>query len=480
MSRRRRQRTEKPGKARDDARSDEYRRVLVDIARGARRPETGQRTPQPNITRNDHTRFVDADLDRVIGVLRKAEDGDVKELADLWLRMLKTDAHLASVWESRLAPVYSARWEITPAEVDSTRSGAARIAAEGCAEALRGVPDLPTVFSALLNARGLGYAVAEIIWGRGILLGKPAWVPTALKPIHSRRFRFSDQFELGLYDDGRAVNALRAAGWPVTELLARGAKIARLPAGKYVVHQPIGIHDYPTATGLVHSAARWWWAKQTVTKYWLAGAEIGANPRLIGKILQAAAGVTMDELSDGLEKLAADGVIVLREGTDVQIVEGKAGGSTEVWDTLFRRMDLALSKVVLGSTLNVEVDSTGGNRAASESQDAVTIRPRQRQDAAQMWSTIQRDLFRWVVEFNPHIFAAGSPLPSGRSVIVDETVPIDQLAVDSGAVRVDEMRRRSGLPEIGGDLGAMFIRPITRGAGEALGTTPTPTVPSAA
>lgn len=452
----------------------EYRAALANVASA---PERGQRTPKPSLNHNERSRFVDADLDRVLGILRKAEDGDVKELADLWLRMLKTDLHLASVWESRTAPVYSARWEVTPPEVHESQAALALRGAEGCAEALRRVPDLPTLFSALLNARGLGYAVAEIIWCRGTLLGQPAWVPAEIKPIHGRRFRFSDEFELGLYDDGRAVRALRDAGWPVVEITGRGAKIARLPAGKYIVHQPVGIHDYPTSTGLVHSVARWWWAKQVVTKYWLSGAELGANPRLIGKILQNAAGVTMEELIEGMENLAADGAVALREGTEINIVEGKAGSSSEVWRSLLERMNAEMSKGVLGSTLNVEIGSSGGNRAATQSQDMVTIRPRQRQDASQMWATIQRDLFRWVVAYNPHIFPRGTPLPMGRSILVEETVPIDQLAVDSGAVRVDEIRRRSGLPEIGGEIGRMFVRPITRQASDALGVLPVPTGP---
>lgn len=466
MSRRRRPAPAKQqrGKGADVVALNEYRQVLASIAR---QPETGQRTPQPSIARDDRSRFVDADLARIIGILRKAEDGDVKELADLWLRMLKSDAHLASVWESRTAPVFGARWEVAPPEVDPSRSEAATRAAAACTEALRGVPDLPTVFSALLNARGLGYAVAEIIWHRGTLLGSPAWVPSALKPVHGRRFRFDDHFEIGLYDDGRAVGALAEAGWPVECLDARGVKIARLPVSKYVVHQPIGIHDYPTATGLVHSVARWWWVKQVVTKYWLGGAETAANARMIGELLQSAAGVTMEELVEGMESLAADGVVALREGAKITIHDGKAAAGSEVWEALFRRMDAAMSKLILGSTLNVEIDAAGGNRAASESQDNVTIRPRQRQDAAQMWSTIQRDLFRWIIKFNPHLFAPNTPLPMGRSIITEETVLIDQLAVDSGAITVDEMRRRSNLPEFGGERGAALINPITRDVGAA-------------
>jgi len=464
------------GTAQDD---DEIRQSIVEHRRvlkaSSAAPEQGQRTPQPDIRRWDRNRFQELTLDRLTAILRKAEDGDVEELADLWLRMLKTDAHLLSVWETRTAPVYSARWEITPTETDPSRAEQAKRNAVACTEALRSIADLPTVLSALLNARGLGYAVVEIVWRRGMLLGVPAWVPAELRPVHGRRFRFSDYFELGLYDQGRAVPALRKAGWPVEALQSRGALIARLPKGKYIVHQPVGIHDYPTATGLVHSVARWWWAKQGVAKYWFAGAELGANPRIIGTMGQDASGLTLDEFHAGLESLAADGVIVVRGDTKVEIHEGKAQASAEVWDTLFRRMDLSMSKAILGSTLNVEVDSTGGNRAASESQDATTIKPRQRQDAAQMWSTIERDLFAPLARFNPHIFGPTPLLPHGRSVVVEEQVVIDQLAVDSGAVRVDELRQSRGLPLIGGAEGQAFIAPITRSPREAqMPTTPSP------
>jgi phage gp29-like protein len=459
----------------DEARTA-YLRTLADVA-GLARPETGQRTPRPSVSRWDRGRLTELSLDRLTGILRKAEDGDTEELADLWLRMLKTDAHLHSVWESRTAPVYSARWETLPADVDPSRVALAKRAADGCGEAMRQVDDLPTVLAALLNARGVGFAVAEIVWRRGTLLGVPAWVP-ALIPIHSRRFRFSDCFEVGLYDDGRAVGALRKAGWHVDELQSRGACIARLPASKYVVHQPVGIHDYPTATGLVHSVARWWWVKQAVTKYWLSGAEMGANPRLIGKILQNAVNTTRDELHADLEALGGDGVIVLNEGVDVQIHEGKAKASSEVWDTLLKRMNAEMSKDVLGSTLNVEIDSSGGNRAASESQADITIRPRQQQDQAQMWASIKRDVFTWIVRFNPHLFPQGTPIPNGRSVLVEETAGIDQLAVDSGAVRVDELRSSRGLPLIGGEAGQAFINPITRSAAEAVTPSPQASHPS--
>lgn len=453
-----------------DARA-EVARAVADAA--GIRPELGTRTPQPTITRWDRSRFGDLELERVTTILRRAEDGDVEALADLWLRMLKTDAHLASVWESRMAPIYSARWELTPGAGPAQRAEDARRLADACQDVLSRLPSLPGLLSALLNARGVGYAVGEKMYDRGMVAGQPGWTIVDVVPVHSRRFRFDDHFRIGLYDDGTAVQALRAEGWPVQTLDSRGVQIAALPPAKYVVHQPTGIHDYPTATGLVHPCARWWWVKQTAMKLWLAGAEVAANPRIIGSIAQEAVGdAVADELLAGLESLAADGIMIARPGTTVEITDSKARASADVWDMLLTRMDLALSKVVLGSTLNVEVGSSGGNRALGESQDSVTIRPRQAQDAAQLWATMRRDVFRWVRDFNPHVFPPDTPLPVGRCVLVEDRVSIDQLVVDSGGVRMDELRQSRGLIPLGGEEGGRFVAPITRPA--AVATTPAP------
>lgn len=426
-------------------------------------PEIGRRTPQPTIARNDRFRFTSLQLDEVIGILREAEDGFTERLADLWLRMLKTDAHLASVWETRMAPIYGARWEVAPADVSEDEQAAT--VATACEEALRNITNLPRVFSALLDGVGLGYAVVEIEWGRGTLLGKPAWVPIALHPVHGRRFAFSDFFEIGLYDSGFAVSQLMDAGWPVDVIASRGRTMARLPAGKYIVHQPVTLHDYPTATGKVHPVSRWWWAKQVVTKYWLGGAETFANPRYHGHVEQESPGSSvMKELHEGLERLAADGVITTRGKTELTVLDQKGEGAARTWESLAKFLDAAMSKLIIGSTLNVEIGESGGNRAAAESQDDTTIRPRQEQDAGQMWATIRRDLFAWIVKFNPHLFPPKSPLPTGMSVLAEDPVEVDQLTVDAGAVTVDELRESRGLAALNDERGARTAQPLTREA----------------
>lgn len=441
------------------------RKVLSGNAAATSAPETFQRTPQPRIRRWTRKQLGDLELATILQILRKAEEGEVADLADLWNRMLHDD-QLASVWETRMSPVFSARWDIEPAP--SANSEAATLAAKGCREALLAIPNLPTIFNALLNARGVGFAVCEILWKRGTLLGQPAFVPYDLRPVHPRRFRYADNFEIGLYDNGHAASEMTKLGIDFELIPDAGAPIVRLPAGKYIVHQSVGNTDYPTASGLVHTLARPWWVKQVATKLFLSGAEIAANPRLIGRVDEMATDAVMEEFAENLDALASDGTIVLRPGTNLDIIEGKANSSADVWQSLIDTMNAAISKAVLGSTLNVETGPGSGNRATAESQATTTIRPRQQQDAAQMWATIQRDLFTYIIAYNPHIFGTDCPVPVGRSVLVEERSEIDQLAVDSGAVRVDELRQSRGLPMLGGEQGAAFIAPITRGPQAAL------------
>lgn len=430
-------------------------RAIVDASGQTKAPERGRRTPRADSSRIHRRSFFDLELADITSILRRMEDGDTRDGVDLWCRMLKVDIHLRSVWESRGAPVYAAPHEVLASK--PVTDGSTRLA-DACREVIDGYDNLESVNAALLDAGGVGFAVGEIEWVRSTLLGVPAWVPHRVTPVHSRRFRWSDHFELGLWDDGLAVSRLRAAGWHVDELTARGAKLAALPRGKYLVHTPIGIHDYPTAAGLVHPFSRWWWVKQVATKYWLHGAEIAANPRIIGKISQLAHGaITLEEFFSDLEDLAADGIMVLREGTSVDITDSKAAISADVWDKLVRRADAAITKGALGSTLNVEIDSAGGNRAAAESQGDSTILPRQHLDQAQLWSSWRRGVFRYIRDFNPHLFDATTPLPSARSVLIAETGTVDELAVSTGAVRVDQVLQSRGLPTIGGERGNAFV-----------------------
>ncbi len=427
-------------------------RALADVS-GAT-PDLGRMTPRPSMDHLDRQQITNYSLADVVQILHRAKTtGDTSRMVDLWLHMLQSDDHLPSVWETRIAPVAGADWELYPAANSDEK------VAQLCTEALEHIESIDRVFLSQLNAIGLGYDAGEIIWGRGKIGGIPAWVPREIQPVHARRLRFSSSYELGLYDQRGMSQSLESKGWQVETLPSRSGRLLRLPAGKYVVHLPRTIADYPTGTGIVHSIARWWWIKVAVTKYWLGGAEFAGNARLIGKLPDNAPQDVREEMRQGLEDLAALGVIVLRGESEVEIVSGQAQASGEVWDKLAKRMDAAMSKRVIGSTLNVEIGDTGGNRAAAESQDDVTIDPRQKMDGDQLWADWRRDVVSPIIQYNPHIFQPGTPVPYGRFITESQDEEVDAEAIATGWVRVDEFRRSRKLPEIGGETGQQFIKP---------------------
>src|SRR5690606_27231896 len=86
-------------------------------ALGVQTPEQGQRTPKPDVSRwRSRHRLTDLELSDVTSNLRRMEDGDVRDGVDFWFRMLKSDEHLSSVWESRVAPIYSAPYDVSPGQ----------------------------------------------------------------------------------------------------------------------------------------------------------------------------------------------------------------------------------------------------------------------------------------------------------------------------------------------------------------------------
>lgn len=422
-------------------------------------PEPGLRTPQPTIARalQNHARLVDIQLDGIAAIIRKAEEGDPSELAELWLKMLKTDAHLRAVWTSRISPVASARWELSAPAGTDAEAPTADLAVRVCEEALRQIDTLPRALSALLDGIGMGFSVAEMQVARRRIAGVTVWVPVKLDPVGARRFAFADDYELGLYDYGAAVGHLEREGWPVERIASRGRVLARLPAGKYVVHQPVEIADYPTSTGLVIPIVRWWWAKQVAMRYWLQGAEQFANPRFVGHVEQMAPTEVVEELHAALDLLAADSVAVLRGATRIDVLSPDGQGAAATWQGVFDTLNAEISKAVLGSTLNTEIGSSGGNRAAAESQGAYTIDPRMEQDGSQLWATLRRDVLRWIIAWNRDVFPVGTPVPVGRFVFAEDQVEVDDLAVNAGVVTVDELRTSRGLAPLGGESGDAMV-----------------------
>jgi phage gp29-like protein len=416
---------------------------------GVLSPQLGRVISKPSVYRwNPYEGFTDLPFERVVSILKSAESGDTERWADLTRRMLSSDDHLCSVYETRINGVAGSKWKLTPGESKPELADLAKRAADDCERVLKALPGFRRSMRDLLDGVGVGWSIAEIIWEqRG-----DEWVPADLIWIHPRRFRFDEFFTPYLWDDGLAGIDASERGQPMSTRV--GASGMALTANKYIVHIPRVLPNYPTSSGLLLACVRPWWTKLWAQKFQLSGAELAGNPRYMATAPQSAPANVFEELLDNLNQLSADGVAAFREGTQVQVQAPLAQGAGGVWDSIRMHCDAAFSKTILGSTLNVEIGSGGGNRAAAESQSDMTITPRITADSVSLWETLSRDLLRPYLVFNRHRYGGiVPPIPLGEMVLHEPRAEIDELLVRTGAVTLNELRQSRNLEPIsqGGD-----------------------------
>jgi hypothetical protein len=427
-------------------------------------PPLGEMTPQPLIYRWDRLGYTELRFDDLITIIEEAQRGNPKRWADLTRRMVETDPDLASVVGTRFDGVCASRWELSPPEGTADEE-LASVAAALCTHALRSMLSFEQTQRDLLDAIGMAYSVGELIWERGTFAhnGKRynVWLPTRIEPVHPRRFVFSDSFELALRDEYTTLNL------PGERISTRAGLAIRLPRDKYVVHQPRQVLDYPTSTGLYLTVARYWWVKQWVLRYYLAGAERSANGRWLGKYPQQAAAGTKEALFDALEKIAGDGIGVMADVTQVEEVGGDFTGAAAVWEGLVNLCDTGYAKAWLGSTLNVDVGASG-SRALGESQASTTIDPRRERDSRALWADLRRFVLEPICRFNalePLGPFAGRmpPVPVGRHVFAEDPIEVDELLVKVGGATVNDVRVSRGQPAWS-DARGQAIAKISEGA----------------
>lgn len=398
--------------------------------------------PPPTITRWLPTTYGEYDWPSVNAILMLQQRGLTMNFVDLTRRMLATDGHIFSCYSTRIDPVAGAQFSIKPPTgVSPSRQAMAELAAADCQAALSGLAP-ERLFRHLLDAIFTGWAVAEIVW---TVRDGMVWPSDAL--LHApRRFQFADDYSLYVYDQGWASgdakynSAANALGPP-------------LERDKYIIHSPGVLPDSPPCSGVFTALVRNWWAKSWLLKYWMSGAENAGNPRLVGTLTQNADQATRDSFAAAINALSADAQCILNDGAALEFLDGSQNVGS-VWDAQCAYWDASTTKAVLGSTLNVEIGSSGGNRAAAESQDAATILPRLEGDQRQMWKTIERGLFEPFLRFNIRRYGGVMPdVPVGASEIVREKAEVDQLIVDEGGCSYDELRSSRGLEPWGAQAG---------------------------
>ena len=382
------------------------------------------------------SRLASMEPQTLVTVLNKAARGDTRDFADLCDRLVWFDGHIRANYETRLAMVGGAPWEITPGRSrDAARQERAEDGAAFAAEVLAELDVFERATMDLLDGIGVGWALVEIDWDR--IDG--ADVPTDLRWIHQRRTTWGGAWDLRLVDDGETYVA---GGVPLTEY----------PEGKFVVHTPRLRGSYPGVAGVLRSCAWIYLFRRWCTQFWVRGVEKFAWPTLKGSVKRGASNEVRQEMQAALRDAASDHYIVTEIDQSVDMLETlvKDAGS-------FAALDEALkseaSKAILGSTDQTEPAKVGAWKAV-ESRKGTTVDSRAAIDAYQIQRTIRAQLLGPLLQFNAPLFGGVVPaIPEIRFEVSGVCSGIGQAAINAGAVRIDEIREREGLPRWGGAEG---------------------------
>jgi phage gp29-like protein len=415
-------------------------------------PPMGRKVQPVNVSftrRREFAGITAEELSSVLSRLKRADSPkDVEAWVDLAAYMLLTDAHLRSVYDTRVLLGAGAEIRVVPGKARPGEETLAEEAADFVRESIEETPDLTGLLAGLHHHVGIGFSAAEHTWHRR----HGGWHshPELIQP---RDITFDEHWRL----------VFRTWQGPVE----RWVKSAdREEQNRFITCTNRFLGDTPNMSGALMSVAWFWFFKRWLLVFMQDGYERFGNPHIIGKVLENATDEARDALYDAIQGLSGDHHGIMEKGTEIEIIEPTSMPG-ESLNGGISYLDDQVTKGMLGSTLNTDVGSTGGNRALGESQAETTILPRVQRDVATTGSAVQRDWFRPLLEFNSTKWGGRVPaIPALEFVLTQEEPPlVDDLIVNARAVTVDEFREARRLeawgPEKGGDRPVEIAAPTT-------------------
>lgn len=425
-------------------------RALAPVVPIGARPPVGRQIFAASPRTRTRNRVVGITPEQMAMALDRARLGDFELLADVFEQMLTTDPHVRSVTDTALRSIGGSEMRFRPAD-DARDPALAQAAADFAAASFMRVQRMELTISNTIMAALVGLAVAEHDWqrdGREVHSVAQHWV-------QPRDLRISDSWTPLVRTYPRNDAGVQTGAWEWLEVDEEPSR--------WLVHvfaQP-GLTS--NVAGLLWPCA-WPWLWKRVAEVWgMEALERFASPLIYGRMDRNADPVARDAFFDGLQQLSADHVAVIEQEQTIEIIQPTTNPQ-DTYDTAIARYNNEITKAILGSTLNVEVGSTGGNRALGESQAETTILPRLRAIAASAESAIRATWLQPLMAFNAVSFGGRiPPTPHVEFVLETETPPvITQIHVDAGVVRANELRLSAGLDPLDGPEGERFVQPLAK------------------
>ena len=366
---------------------------------------------------------------QVTSALSFAEIGYLWQQADLLDEIRERDGHLQSELQKRELRVAGSTWELRPpAGSGDLGAEVARFCTARLAE-IEAQGDLDRSFQdALCDLMGAVYqgrSGLEVEWRQE----GPYFLPARLSFVHPRRFAYTTDWRLHLWDSsGTATtsDAPRNENGPFGQF--PGIPLDVFPAGKWIVHRPRVRGVYPTREGLGRLCVWWSTFKRFDVRDLLAYAEWAGRGLRIGTYATGKEGPDENPASpedqqvllEYLDAMSSTVAAAIPDTTKIEVVD--APNNNDVHDRVASLCNAEMSKAILGGTLGSDA-GTKGARSLGEVHERNELMIA-RADAASLAATLRRDLLRPMVAFN---FGPSAPVPS-FAFAVDPAADLDRLS----------------------------------------------------
>lgn len=377
---------------------------------------------------------------KLVAVMRAADAGDLSAQMALFEQMEERDAHLFSVANTRRLSVTGLPWEVvSAAEMPGWRNGtgAARAdraladdAAAYCDAVLREMCDFDEALTHLSLAFGRNIAVVELVWesaADGVRLAE-------LIPVDFERLTIDRNGKTRILTDDEKYDGIE------------------LPPDKFIVHTPHVRSGHPARGGLLRVTTLAYLAKRFAIKDWMIFAEVFGMPVRIARYAPNATETEKRELIAMLKQLGADATGIFSKAVEVEIMQTRLPGETNLYENLCLYFDREMSKAWLGQTLTTDTVRSRASAGAAVVHDRVR-RDLRDDDLRKEALTLRRDLLTPLVRLR---FGAEAQVPHFRRV-PDQTLEPERLAtlLDTAVNRLGARVPRRwahaalGIPEAG-------------------------------
>ncbi|HWP59009.1 MAG TPA: DUF935 family protein [Candidatus Acidoferrales bacterium] len=379
--------------------------------------------------------------EKLAGIFREADDGDILRQAELFEEMEEKDPLLGSKLQTRRLAVQSLEMEILPASKSAEDKKIADAYRENHDELDWDEPALH-----LLDAIGKGFATVEVnceIQGGQYWINGFEWIPqkrwTYNAPSASWNAPLPKLPRL-LTDEEpvRGIDLLEAYG--------------SAGAFKVVYHRYLGRSGFPQRAGLLRGLAYYYLFKNYDIKDWIIFLEKYGQPLRIGKFTSGAGDDDKRVLKEALQNLGTDAAALISDTTLIDIIEAKAAQTSgDLYQSAAEYFDKIYTIAVLGQTATTEATPGKlGNESAKQHVRDDLLRADARA-LAKTWR--QQVVWPWV-GFN---FGWDKKLPRVIFPIV-EPEDLSELAttyktlVEIGTpIPVSHVQKKFAIPEAQGD-----------------------------